>query len=388
MFAGASGLGREVSWAQVCELPDPTEWLSSGELLLTVGYTVPEDPPAQQVYIERLAEAGLSGLLIAEKLYAPELSDELVSAADRCSFPVLLNSYEVPFTSVVRVVADANRTAEHARLLQVLRVYERARAAVGGRPGSHPLAKLGDIVGCDLFVVDPESGLSLFPNSPKVPPELVSAMRDELAGRAAPMPAILRLGGWAQPSAAVPVPASRPAALVAVAKSGDMPETSVLHHIAAVTALELEKLVAEYERRRRLGSELLAGLVDGRLAPDLADHQLLERHLSDEPRLIASCNGDADDDDHTDLHLKLEDRGIPHLLLRRTPILTALLPDAPEMIDAFCEEVGSLFPVGLSSAYPMRIAKPGGPNKAPSQPPGPLSDTERNQLSHRFFHIL
>lgn len=349
MFAGASGLDREVRWAHVCELPDPTEWLSSDELLLTVGYSVPEEPLAQKAYIERLAQARLSGLLIAERLHAPDLSDELVSAADRCSFPVLLNSYEVPFSSVVRVVADANQNTEHARLLQVLRVYERARTVVSSRPGPHLLQKLGDIVGCDLFVIDPESGLSLFPDSPTVPSALISTMQSELAERTAPMPAILRLRGGIQPAGAVPVPATRPAVLMAGARSGGMPETSILYHAAAVVALELEKLVAEYERRQRLGAELLAGLVDGRLAPDLADHQLLERNLSDEPRLIASCDGNADDNNHTDLHLKLEDRSIPHLLLRRTPILTALLPDAPEMIDAFCEEVGSEFPVGLSS---------------------------------------
>jgi purine catabolism regulator len=40
VFAGASGLHREIVWAHVCELADPTEWLSEGELLMTVGYTV------------------------------------------------------------------------------------------------------------------------------------------------------------------------------------------------------------------------------------------------------------------------------------------------------------------------------------------------------------
>ncbi len=45
VFAGESGLDRQVSWAHVCELPDPTEYLADGELLMTVGYTVPEGPP-------------------------------------------------------------------------------------------------------------------------------------------------------------------------------------------------------------------------------------------------------------------------------------------------------------------------------------------------------
>ena len=56
VLAGASGLDREVSWAHVCELPDPTEYLAHGELLMTVGFTIPKGASAQEAYIERLAE--------------------------------------------------------------------------------------------------------------------------------------------------------------------------------------------------------------------------------------------------------------------------------------------------------------------------------------------
>ncbi len=348
VLAGAAGLDRQVTWAHVCELPDPTEWLSESELLMTVGYTVPESAPAQGAYIERLAEAGLSGLLIAERLYAPDLSPELVSAADRCSFPVLLNAYEVPFTAIARTVADANRSAEHARLMKVLRVYETVRLTVGSESGSELSRQLGDMVGCELFVLDPENGRSMLPNVPQASEELVSALQAELEARSKPMPAIMRLDTATRSAAAVSVPASRPAALVAVAKTKDMPDLSILRHVAAVAALEVEKMIAEYERKRQLGSELLAGLIDGRLAPDLASHLLLERKLADKPSVLASCPGDVGRNEHSDLHLRLEERGVPHLLLRRTPILTALLPDTSEAINVFREEIGSLFPVGLS----------------------------------------
>lgn len=348
VLAGASGLDEQVTWAHVCELPDPTEWLSEGELLMTVGYTLPEEPSAQKAYVERLAEAGLSGLLIAKRLYAPDLSAELISAAERCSLPVLLNAYEVPFTAIVRMVADANQSTGHTRLLQIVRVYERARDAVSSSSGAQLMGRLCDIVGCDLFVLDPERGRTLLTDAPKAPQPLISALRAELEKRTAPIPAILRLRSAEQSAVAVPVPASRPAMLVAVTRDETMPEGFILHHIAAAAALEVEKLVTEYHRRRQLGSELLAGLVDGRLAPDLVDHLLLERNLADEPRVLAACPGKVGDNDHFDLHLRLEDLSIPHLLFRRTPMLTALLPARPEVINIFCEEVTPTFPVGLS----------------------------------------
>ncbi len=86
VLTGEAGLDRRVSWAHVCELPDPTEYLADGELLMAVGYIVPEGSSEQKAYVERLADAGLSGLLIAEKMHAPDLSCEMTSAADRRSF--------------------------------------------------------------------------------------------------------------------------------------------------------------------------------------------------------------------------------------------------------------------------------------------------------------
>ena len=348
LFAGEAGLDRQTSWAHVCELPDPTEYLADGELLMTVGYTVPEGPSAQEAYVEHLAEAGLSGILIAEKMYAPELTAELAAAADRCSLPVLLTAYNVPFTAISRTVAEANRGAEHARLLQAIRVYETARLAVGGATDPTLMALLGDVAGCELFVLDPERGRPLLEYKAPVPEGIAAALTEEMARRVTPMPAVLRLSAGPRPVVALFVPASRPAALVAVARGPQPPDLSVLRHITTVAALEVEKLTADYERKRRLGAELLAGLIDSRITADSAAHLLTERGLAEEPRILATCSGDGGAGEQSDLHLRLEDRGVPHLLLRRAPVLTALLPDAPGAIGAFREEIDPAFPIGLS----------------------------------------
>ena len=347
VFAGRAGLDRQVSWAHVCELPDPTEYLATGELLMTVGYTVSEGATAQEAYIERLAGAGLSGLLVAEKMYAPELTPEMAAAADRLSFPVLLTAYDVPFTAISRAVAEANRSAEHARLARAVRVYETARLAVGGTSGSETMARLGELVGCDLYVLDPERGRSLIHDGPPVPAGLAGTLVEEMSSRSQPMPALLRLRSGEDGAVALFVPASRPAALVAMSRTEDPPDVTILRHVAMVAALKVEKLTADYERRRHLGAELLAGLMDNRITADLGTHLLAERGLGEEPRLLACCAGDGVTSEHSDLHLHLEDRGISHLLLRRRPVLTALLPGTTGAVNALREEVDPAFPIGL-----------------------------------------
>jgi len=145
--------------------------------------------------------------------------------------------------------------------------------------------------------------------------------------------------------------------LVAVASGDATPDLSVLRHVATVAALEVEKRVAESERRRRRGAELLAGLVDGRIPTETASHLLSERGLAQEPRLLATYAGEGGKGEDADLHLRLEDRGIPHLLLRRT-LLTALLPATTEAIDAFREEVADSYPIGLSDPLGNTVRAP------------------------------
>jgi GGDEF domain-containing protein len=68
-----------VRWAHASELPDPSEWLEPGALVMTTGLGLAAEPGAQGAYVERLARAGLSGLLIGE------MADERINAELRRS---------------------------------------------------------------------------------------------------------------------------------------------------------------------------------------------------------------------------------------------------------------------------------------------------------------
>jgi purine catabolism regulator len=184
----------------------------------------------------------------------------------------------------------------------------------------------------------------------EIDPDVAEALKAATSERAGPMPAMLRLHAGGRPLLALAVPASRPATMVALPGGGGRPDLSVLRHITAVVALEIEKEKAERERRRRLGAELLAGLVDGRLPAETAAQLLAERDLGEEPRVLAVCVADGGEARHSDLHLRLEDRGVPHLLLKRDPLLTTLLPDTPEALAGFRAEIDTAVPVGLSDS--------------------------------------
>ncbi|MQA85124.1 MAG: PucR family transcriptional regulator [Streptosporangiales bacterium] len=348
VYAGATGIDREITWAHVSELPDPTEWLDSGELLMTTGLAIAEEPSAQRAYVERLANAGVSGLLIGERMEAPDLSDELAWAAEELSFPVLMTAYEVPFTAIARAVADANTTEQRQLLARTQQIYETVRsAAAAGLSGAELMARLGELVGCGLYVVDPERGFSLLPGT-EPPSDVVATLTAAASVRAKPIPALLRLERGSRPAVAMAVPASRPAAMIVLPRGQQETDLTVLRHVTSVAALEVEKETSERERRRRLGSELLGGLLDGRVSPESAGQALAERGLGEEPRVLAACSFEGREIGHSDLHLRLEDQGVSHLLLRRTSLLTVLVPDTPEAIEALREEIDSSVTIGVS----------------------------------------
>src|ERR1700754_11511 len=101
--AGESGIDTPVTWAHASELEDPTAFLEGGELILTGGIGIPDDPDGQVRYLERLHDRGVAGLAIAQGARAPVLTAALEQAADRLAFPVLALPFDVPFVDIVRL---------------------------------------------------------------------------------------------------------------------------------------------------------------------------------------------------------------------------------------------------------------------------------------------
>jgi len=109
--------------------------------------------------------------------------------------------------------------------------------------------------------------------------------------------------------------------------------------------MEVEKLKASRESRRWSGAELLEDLIDNRYDEDVAGRLLARRGLSVKPWIVAAfASAEAGAD--SDLHLRLEERGVPHLLTKRTGASVLLMAHVDRGIRTLAQEVGSA--VGLS----------------------------------------
>src|ERR1700750_1928164 len=129
LLAGSGGAGRRIRGVNIMEDADIVRWMRGGELLLTTGYSIRDDPSVLARLVPALAERDLAGLVIKVGLYVETVPDEVVALADDLGFPVIGLPPRTMFDDVLSEVLGTilNRqavelersSAIHARLTQV-----------------------------------------------------------------------------------------------------------------------------------------------------------------------------------------------------------------------------------------------------------------------------
>lgn len=64
VVAGEEHVDRPVRWVHITELTDPASFLKGGELVLTTGMPLPDDPAGVRRYVDELAAVGAAALVI------------------------------------------------------------------------------------------------------------------------------------------------------------------------------------------------------------------------------------------------------------------------------------------------------------------------------------
>jgi purine catabolism regulator len=331
LLAGQAGIDREVTWVHTSDLPDPWQWHGWGELLLTNGTALAAEEAGQAHFVEQLADAGASGLAIGLGMSGPPLTATAAQRAGELALPLLTVPFSVPFTAVVRAVADANDREEASQLRRVARLYELLRVSMAaGRHGPEMFRRIGDELGVRLYLVDPATGKSLFDDQAES--TYASVLAASYAAQGHAIPGMLRLRPpTAEPTEAcafaVAVPGDAPTALLVEPLGDQLPSPVLLQHIAVGGALELAQLTAAQERQRRVGADLLARILDRRIYSATAGSQLAEFGLDLATSVLAISNS-ADDRAAADLDRRLARARVPHILLHRDQLIYLVLAES------------------------------------------------------------
>lgn len=350
LVAGAAGLDNTVTWAHSSDLPDPSGWLTGGEMVMKNGRTLPREAAAQVAFVGSLVTAGASALVIGLDQRTPRLTQPMIEHADTLRFPVLRVPFSMPFALIGRAVAEQAVRGDTTEIARTARIYGLIGDAVARGHPAQFLAKLRQELDCPVFVIDSETAANVLPGTPPLPPASRSTLRTALERNRGHGPAVLRAPETDDTElAAITVPYEEPTLLVVRHPRGRHLDMPLLQHAATVTAVEVSYASLRQDHQRELGTELLTQLLESTLTGEAAERDLAAQGIeAAHARLLATSH--PGDGSQRRLHHRLTRRGIHHVLARRRDTLFVLVSTAgpkPTM-DIVHSQLGDEASLGIS----------------------------------------
>lgn len=93
LLTGISHTDTEIGSVNILDNPDVLKWLKSGELILTTGYILKDNPQLQRSIIRDLKEIGCAALGIKIRRFFRTIPEAMLDEARRLDFPII----ELPF---------------------------------------------------------------------------------------------------------------------------------------------------------------------------------------------------------------------------------------------------------------------------------------------------
>jgi DNA-binding PucR family transcriptional regulator len=382
LAAGDDGADAPIRWVHISELPDPTPWLSGGELLLTTGIQL-DTESRQREFVRLLAGRHLAALGFGTGFDHSEVPHGIVDEAQRLDFAVFEVPYEVPFIAITekaftRLVNEQYEVLQrgialHKRLERLVleeagldEVVRALAAATGG--AVCVLSARGETIASKTFrrqvpraamediceEVRRRGGDSSSSETSEFAPD-----HPEIAGRSLVLPVSIRGRGAPQ------------AWLVAARDAGGLGdfERLILQQAVTVVALELMRQRAMRDTERRLAGDVLAEALTGRLSESELATRLRPFGVGARAAVLvfAGSEGAPPAAAEGDLDRFLGDAGIGALVASRERLLCAVV-DAQEGVD----------PVALGGRAREALAAEHGQLRAAASRPAPVGSLRRS----------
>jgi len=155
VVAGAAGLDRPVRWVHVAEALDVGVMLSGGEMVLTTGLLLADDPKAQTAYMESMHGADVAAVVLGLGRAFATTPPVMRRAAEQRGVPLIVLHRPAPFAKFTEEV--------HARLLNdrfaAVDLSDRLRSALAalnlsGASLQRLLDEIAAFAGCPVMLVN------------------------------------------------------------------------------------------------------------------------------------------------------------------------------------------------------------------------------------------
>jgi purine catabolism regulator len=369
LAAGQSAAATPVRWVHITELPDPTPWLSGGELLLTTGLQVHGEEELRG-FVRRLEKHGLAGLGFGTGFQHDSLPDTLVDEAAELGFPLFEVPYDVPFIALTERAMTRLVNEQYEVLQRGIAIHKRLERLVLEEQGLSALVQaVAEAIGGAACVIGARGDRMA---SGRTFREFPSAALDQIADdvqRRTPAVAFAPehpdLGGRAL---ALPVAGGEHAWLVAMRDGGPLGpfERLLLQQAVTVVALELMRQRVVRDTERRLAGDVFAEALTGRLEQDELETRLAPFGISGEAfTMVFGGLAEPAAAEHALERVLVDSAAHGGLVATRGPLLCAVV------------SAGDLDPMELAGAARASLAQQFGAVRAAVSRPAPVDQLRR-----------
>jgi purine catabolism regulator len=340
LLSGEDAADAPVRWVHISELPDPTPWLSGGEMILTTGLQL-NTAKRQREFARLLCDHHLAGVGFGTGIEHDEIPGPLLEEARAVGLPLFEIPYELPFIAVTEKAFGRLVNEQYEVLQRGIAIHKRLERLVLEERGLDELvAAVSAAIGGAVMVLDGR-GETLAEKTFRRPvaDAAIDAVRvrvrdrtggrarsdfspehPDIAGRSLVLPVSTRGRGAPQ------------AWLVASRDAGSLGdfEQLILQQAATVVALELMRQRVMRDTERRLAGDVLAEALTGRLAESEVESRLRPFGVGSEAAvLVFACDdpGAAE----PELETALAEEGVGALVACRERLLCAVADGAGEL---------------------------------------------------------
>ena len=286
LLAGASGIDREVTVANIVSTPNIAKFLKGKELLIASGFTFMDSPQTGVKLVYALAEKNVSALSLRPDAYMEEVPKDIIDACDSCGLPLLLLPASVPYIDFMMPIFEAVINSQYVALKNTGYVYNTIIDMIlAGKNLTDICSLLGDILSHTLCIVD-KSGVFLTRDEENLLPSReaeIAYIISYIKNLSPPYSRILPLSQIPDTrySHAIPLVTSTGIDGYVLVQDNAEPLTeyavSLLEQAAPLIALEIIKLNISFETEKQLRGELL----DYLLFTEAVDTALARRWAAD-----------------------------------------------------------------------------------------------------------
>lgn len=305
VLAGLKGLDNTILSTNIMEVPDVAFWLRGGELLLTAGFALKDDPRLQRSLVRDLKCRGVAALAIKTGRYLNTIPGDMIEQADTEGLPLIELPPDLAYSDVMVPLFEKLLNVQLEQLKRSRDTHNRLLNVVLGGGGMGSIsAALAEVIGNPVMIGDPQQNLLAISWPDPCPEETIAGndaqgkgLEESGTGEALLAQTQIRLLA----AAAVQVSAgesNRPhrfsttlegrnwqGIITSIEVNGALsgylviPEEGkvirdqdlmAIEHAATITALEFAKKHAVQETERRLAGEFLEDLIEGNFESDEA----------------------------------------------------------------------------------------------------------------------